>query len=124
MAADCHNSSSPLAPAGAEVRRTGRLRCNMLECTLGDVIDISAAGMRVRHKGSPRFAVGECIALSLVFASAEVRLETRVVWMRRTGFRRHEIGLEFSRLDSQTRDGLVEIARCATKLANFRPEAA
>ncbi len=124
MPADRHDSPSPLAAAGAEVRRTGRLRCNMLECTLGEVIDISAAGMRVRHKGSPRFAVGDVIALSLVFASAEVRLETRVVWMRRIGFRRHEIGFEFCGIDPQTRDGLIEIARCATKLASFRPEAA
>ncbi len=109
---------------GAEVRRTGRLRCDMLTCTFGDVVDLSAAGMRVRHKGGLRVAVDDSVSLTLSFAAAEVSLDARVVWMRRTGFRRHEIGFEFTDMSPETRECLHEIARCATKLATLRPEAA
>lgn len=120
------NDPNPLlyANRSAEVRRTGRLRCDMLQCTFGAVVDLSSAGMRVQHRGWLRIKVGEEALLSLSFASAEVTLQTRVVWMRRTGFRRHEIGFEFCDVSSDAQQCLMEIARCATKIAGFRPEAA
>ncbi len=96
----------------------------MLNSSLGEVIDISAAGMRLAHRGVPRLAVGAAADVTLAFASTEVRLRARIVWMRRTGFRRHEIGVEFCQPDEKTRACLTEIARCAAKLAGFRPEAA
>ena len=71
-----------------------------------------------------RIKVGEAIPLSLSFASAEMTIQTRVVWMRRTGFRRHEIGFEFCEMSPAAQQRLIEIARCATKIADFRPEAA
>ncbi|MCL4198717.1 MAG: PilZ domain-containing protein [Phycisphaerales bacterium] len=96
----------------------------MLTSSLGEVIDISAAGMRIAHRGQPRVEVGQGVEITLAFASTEVRLAARIVWMRRTGFRRHEIGVEFCDADPDTRTCLTEIARCAAKLAGFRPEAA
>ena len=96
----------------------------MLNCTFGQVVDLSAAGMRVHHRGSMRIKVGEAIPLSLSFASAEMTIQTRVVWMRRTGFRRHEIGFELCEMSPAAQQRLIEIARCATKIADFRPEAA
>lgn len=108
----------------AEVRRTGRLRCDMLQCTFGEVVDLSAAGMRVQHRGWLRIKVGEETPLLLSFAAAKVTLRTRVVWMRRTGFRRHEIGFEFCDVSGEAQRRLLEIARGATKIAGFRPEAA
>lgn len=118
--------SQPLSYANrnAEVRRAGRLRCDMLNCTFGQVVDLSATGMRVQHRGSLKIKVGEMTDLTLSFASAEVSLKTRVVWMRRTGFRRHEIGFEFCDVSGEAQQCLMEIARCATKIAGFRPEAA
>jgi len=124
MSASTGANSVPSASNGPEVRRTGRLRCDMLNCTLGHVVDLSAAGMRVHHRGSLRIKVGDAIPLSLSFASAEMTIQTRVVWMRRTGFRRHEIGFEFCEMSSAEQQCLLDIARCATKIADFRPEAA
>jgi len=114
----------PSADRNAEVRRAGRLRCDMLNCTFGQVVDLSSKGMRVQHRGSLKIKVGEMTELTLSFASAEVSLQTRVVWMRRTGFRRHEIGFEFCDVSGQAQQYLLEIARCATKIATFRPQAA
>lgn len=118
-----HAAADGSAPA-AEVRRHGRLRCNMLNSTLGEVLDLSAAGLRVRHRGWPRITVGEIVPLVLSVASSEVRVEARIVWMRRTGFRRHEIGVEFINLDAATRSCLSDISLCAARLAGTRPEAA
>lgn len=119
-----NDSPPPAEDRGAEVRRTGRLRCDMLSCTFGDAVDLSATGMRVRHKGSLRITADDSVSLTLAFAAAEVRLDARVVWIRRTGFRRHEIGFEFIDVSPEARECLHEIARCATRLASFRPEAA
>lgn len=118
--------SSPLAMTNSTVgvRRTGRLRCDMLSSTYGDVVDLSSAGMRVRHKGSLKLKVDEETTLTLAFTSAEVTLKARLVWMRRTGFRRCELGFEFLDVDPESRECLLEIARCATKLAGFQTEAA
>lgn len=117
----------PFAGTGAptaEVRRHGRFRCNMLNSTLGEVLDISAAGLRVRHRGALRAGVGDCVPLTIALASSEIRVDVRIVWMRRTGFRRQEIGMEFINLDAASRSCLSDVARCAAGMAAAAPQAA
>ena len=124
MSASTDSNPAVCAKSNPDVRRTGRLRCDMLSCALGDVIDLSAAGMRVHHRGWLRIKVGDETPLALCFASTQVTLLTRVVWMRRTGYRRHEIGFEFCDMSPVAQQCLLEIARCATRIAGFRPGAA
>jgi hypothetical protein len=79
-------------------RVPGRLPQELLMCDLGPVIDLSAGGMRVL---STRPRVGT-LDVRLDGAEVSLTLRAKVVWARRLGFRRHEIGLSFLEVDEDT----------------------
>lgn len=107
-----------------EVRRHGRLRCHLLECLLGEVQDISASGLRVRSRGKPVVKVGECMILTLQSVSTRLELPVEVVWVKKVGFRRYDVGLRFGDLPRAAREALTIMARAAAKRETMRPEGA
>ncbi len=72
-------------------RVPGRVPQEMLLSNLGPVIDLSVGGMRVL---ATKPHAGE-IEVSLRSGDVVLALPSVVVWIRRHGFRRHEIGLAF-----------------------------
>ena len=88
-------------------RVPGRLPQDELWCNLGPVLDLSTGGMRLlctkRHTGPLR--------AELKGADMSMRLEGRVAWTRRLGFRRHELGLAFLNVDDTGREILSRIAQ-------------
>lgn len=75
-------------------RRSGRLPLEALRCDLGRIEDISSTGMRVRSWRKP--PVPE---LALVLygydATESIRVNCRVMWTKREGMFRYEIGVQF-----------------------------
>jgi hypothetical protein len=102
--------------SSAGVRRTGRKRCHTLVCEFGEIVDLSADGMRIRQRGGARVKQNDQIVISISFMSNEVQLKARVIWSRKTGFRRREIGLQFVELAPQVKSTLEEIVQCASKI--------
>lgn len=108
--------------APTEVRRIARMRCKMLTCEWGQVVDLSAQGMRIRHRGSAKLRPGEHIEITLSLMSTIVNVHAKIIWMRKTGFRKREIGMQFIDLSEDVISALTEITRCASKIEKLHAE--
>lgn len=87
-------------------RRVGRAPGRGIGCNLGEIQDISAAGLRLhssrRYQGS-RY-------VEIWTATQRVRVLAEIVWSNRLGFRKYELGLKFRDLDEQTAGQLTSFA--------------
>jgi hypothetical protein len=83
---------------GRDARRARRLRTNTLTCDLGAILDISRTGMRVRCPSKPSLRVSQVVPLCLESSGQRLRVSAIAVWIKRRGFRAHEIGLHFVNL--------------------------
>jgi hypothetical protein len=90
-------------------RKAGRLRCSGLVCSLGEVADLCASGMRVRSTRPIALATGGDITLTA--DDLTLTLKGRIAWSRQMGRKSYEAGLEFVGLDGEQRKTLAEIAR-------------
>lgn len=94
-------------------RRHGRIRSKDVRTRLGEVLDLSASGMRVSARGARPPHYGTIMHLELKHPEGAVQVKSRVVWIKRIGFYRFEVGLEFEDVTPTTAAGLVIIARLA-----------
>jgi hypothetical protein len=76
-------------------RRGKRHVVDSLTCDLGEVLDLSTVGMRVGISGKPPLQIGQSGKIRLRIPEGALAVTGRVVWMRRTGFRRYQMGVEF-----------------------------
>ncbi len=90
-----------------ERRKSGRLRNGeTLACNLGSVIDLSAGGTRVLRN---RKLTGKLDA-TLWDADRLLHLRAEVIWCKRLGFRKYEVGLEFRHLTLDDVRALSDLA--------------
>lgn len=77
--------------------------------------------MRVRSGSRPP-TKGDTITVQLESMDACALIPATVVWSRRTGIFRHDMGLEFGDLSSEVRRLLNEVARGCAYNETLRPE--
>lgn len=87
-----------LGKPNSDRRATGRLRQESLMCNLGPVIDLSLGGVRVLAYRIPKGHV----VVDLVSCEDRLRLIGEVVWVKRAGILRRELGIRFVELDRDT----------------------
>lgn len=106
------------APPAAlpDSRRHGRLKMEDLPCSLGEVVNISASGLRVRCEGTPPCYEGQRIVISIAGPEGPFRVAVRPVWIRKVGALRHEIGLAFEDLTETSRVNLIELVRASVSV--------
>lgn len=75
-------------------RQKGRIRCDGAECDLGAVVDLSAAGARLVHRGFAK-PVGRVMTLRFTHPIGPMPFTVKVVRSKTLGFLRQELGLEF-----------------------------
>lgn len=93
-------------------RRFGRLRTQALGCSIGQVLDLSGGGMRVRTIRDAALVQGTTLGVVLYGGDLpDTRVDARIVWARNTGWRAREVGLSFLAMPEATRSGLSEIVR-------------
>jgi len=102
-------------------RRHGRLNTQDISCSLGDIINLSASGMRV---GSARAVpqIGSPFTMVIEWSDGRLALSCVVRWIRRTGLLKREVGVEFVDLTDQQRRSLGEIARSTAQNETIRPD--
>jgi hypothetical protein len=116
------NSPLILGPAADDNRRhAGRVRCERLRClfVLGtgiqsDVLDLSSTGLRVmcRHKLSVN--TGDMINIVIESVAGNLALVVKVVWCKKRGFRKRELGLTFGEPTPAVRSALNQILRTSS----------
>lgn len=92
-------------------RKFGRLRCSMAFCTLGEILDLSAGGMKVRTRTRPE--PGQVIETVLLTQHGALPVRCSVRWTRRVKFFWFDAGLMFSELDANAKRVIGEFARIA-----------
>jgi hypothetical protein len=98
---------------GINRRRHGRLNTESLTINNGVVLDLSASGMRAQVKGKVLFTVGDQAAFRLRSCAREMSVDGRVVWVKKAGFRKHQIGVEFVNITPERMQKLMLLTRDA-----------
>jgi len=113
---------TPEDSATENLRRHGRLRCESTSSCIGEVMDLSASGMRVMRRGRPILDVGDEFVITIRHENDGnvMKLPARVVWIKRAGFRKIMYGLQFSDLNEEQRTHLTTLARIVTDQSVFR----
>ena len=76
------------------MRRHGRLLQKLLHCNIGQIVDLSANGMRIRSR-KKTLEVDQQIEIVLTGLVMPAPVVARVVWIKRVGiFSGYEMGME------------------------------
>lgn len=98
------------AKGASRPRHHDRVNAVGLSCHLGDVLDLSAGGLRVGREGKPSVERGSVVQIALRTAAQRVQVGGRVVWVRRVSWKRWEIGLQFIGVAPGVAAAIVELA--------------
>jgi c-di-GMP-binding flagellar brake protein YcgR len=96
-------------------RSAGRIKCTRLKCAIGSskkyqVIEISGTGLQVELRGGKKYAKHSAVGVTLFGGSSEVLVRAEVVWQRKTGFRKSQLGLRFDELNPSEKAAVARIA--------------
>lgn len=105
---------------GISRRRHGRVRCQETRCTLGEVLDLSASGVRVLTRGRVRLKRDTVIPMIIEVGDRAVPVQAKVVWVNKAGWRRRTAGLQFVDLTPELRARLAELAQYAANSEYIR----
>lgn len=98
-------------PKGENKRRHGRLLVSGVGSNYGDVLDISASGMRLCHTGKLGVKVGDKVQLTLDPEHAdEFTVRVLIAWIS-PGDKIHEIGVEFVSQTEEQRARVLDLVR-------------
>ena len=90
----------------AERRGSGRLNQETVACNLGSVINLSAGGLKLlSHR-----RLNGILSLELWDTRRGLKLRGKVVWCKRIGFRKHEVGVQFLDITPDIAGDLVAMA--------------
>ncbi|MFM9995191.1 MAG: PilZ domain-containing protein [Phycisphaerales bacterium] len=102
-------------------RRHGRVRAQTITCSLGDVMDISISGMKVRCGSKPDLKKGETAPVTINGLNGPFTVQAKFNWCKRAGLFKWVAGFEFAELTGPARTELLEIARIAAIGETLRP---
>ena len=90
----------PISFGPGEARKTPRHQPLRLMCTLGEVADLSALGMRVRGQGKCALLPGQMIGFTLETPTGPVPLRGQVRWVQKINIFRYDVGVQFEEVAS------------------------
>ncbi len=95
-----------------KARSDARLGTDNLFCCKGQVADITGSGMRMIVSPDDLPEVGDVQEYTFSDGSSELFVTGTVKWVRKgpAFTRRSEVGVEFNKLDPQTRDEMIKLA--------------
>ena len=95
-----------------ETRRATRFPvAAMLTCPLGDVVDLSTTGMRVRSDKKPPVRKGQTLEMVLRSGNRQLRIRGEIVWIRKAGRDGFDTGLRFGTLSPSVESALGALAQ-------------
>jgi len=101
-----------LAKGDPKRRKSPRYHTSTLPAfNFGEVMDLSATGMRIRRPGKPHAVAGAVEKFVIVAGSGPLCLQGKVVWVRGPGLLSnvHEYGVQFMGLDASLKERLAHI---------------
>jgi hypothetical protein len=107
---------SSMLPADKPVsdrRRFGRIRSQDVVTRFGEVMDISASGMRVMCNHHEPPAVGSIMHLELRHPQGSVEVKSHIMRVTESGKGWYELGIAFEDVSPTTSAGLLTVVRLA-----------
>ncbi len=102
-------------------RRNGRVLCQEIQCSLGEVLDLSGTGMRIRTR--ERIPTdGAPIGVILNGMDRQIYVICRIAWIKKAGFFQKELGLRFENPNPETLAALNALARNSVYNETVRPD--
>lgn len=94
-------------------RSTGRVLCEGVKTSWGEIINASATGLRLLTK--QKLVPGIAGVLVIEGPDGPIRVGARVVWAKGRSWGRHEIGVNFVDVPPEARRQLMELAAMASR---------
>jgi hypothetical protein len=94
-------------------RLRGRVRLRGQSCSLGDILDVSATGLRIRLAADVKLRVGDQVQTTLTTPFLCTKVIVRVVWVRRAGLFGRDMGVTVVNPTDETARVLADLARSA-----------
>lgn len=100
-------------------RLHGRVVVEAIRCSLGEVLDASAAGMRLRTGRKVRVEAHQFVKFAVEGPDGLFRLDGEVMWVKNRGWRWNEIGLRYIDVSPESRRHLNTLAQAAAGNTTF-----
>ena len=108
-------------PEAPNHRKHGRVRCQGIYCSFGDILDMSASGMRVLSAIRPP-AVDTIVTVTIQTLEGPISVEARVIWSRKTSFFKREIGMRFVDLLPSAASALSRVGSASANNESVRQD--
>lgn len=92
-------------------RRSPRLRCDNVQCGLGDVLDVSQSGIRVSRSTELPVKVGQEFAFELTVPEGKLLVLGKLIRTIKSRGRVHEYGIEWVKHDERLAAAVRAMAR-------------
>ncbi|QOJ00772.1 MAG: PilZ domain-containing protein [Phycisphaeraceae bacterium] len=106
----------PIARADPGRRGQSRVRAEGLSCSLGEVVDLSRTGIRVRLAAAPPDP-DTPICITLEVGGETCCVTARMLWSRLAGFFRHEAGFTFVSPSREAEDAIDRLVSQSNRIA-------
>lgn len=94
-------------------RSAGRVRCEGVTCAWGKLLDASATGARLISRRSLK--PGDIGVLEIEGPDRRFRVRAKIVWSRKRGWWKHEVGVQFVDVPPEARQQLTRIAEYGSR---------
>lgn len=96
---------------GVQRRRHERHGTDVVNCELGELVDLSRSGMRIATKGKPPLRLHQTAMVTLKFTGRKVKVAVQARWIKRAGLRSYHVGLMFVNLPEKTAGVIESVAK-------------
>ena len=103
-------------------RRNGRVMLQEITCSLGQVMDLSSSGMRVQTATKHDLQPGQTFGMVLQALSGPVNVAATVAWVRKAGWGKYQLGIQFIDPQPDLRRAICELARSVASNEVVRPD--
>jgi hypothetical protein len=106
---------TPTVVGDANNRRAGRVRCEGITTSWGEILNASASGLRIKAKGKTIPEPGVSALLTIQGPEGPFKVAAKIVWAKQKNWGTREIGVQFIEVSEQGRWHLVRLAEAASR---------
>lgn len=101
-----------------EKRGKGRIPAGVISCELGEVVDLSESGVRIKRRGGVDLKEGGTTMLTLRGPAQTITCPCRVAWVKKAGWFHVDLGLEFLDMSEGFSRSLRQLSMASIAMQN------
>ncbi|MBL8746341.1 MAG: PilZ domain-containing protein [Phycisphaerae bacterium] len=96
-------------------RRAGRVNCEGIMTSWGEILNASASGLRISARGKALPEIGEVAMITICGPEGPFEVTAKAVWIKHRNWGKREIGVQFVDVPEQARWHLARLAEAASR---------